>query len=256
MKFLIYLIPFSYVRKFRYYQGIKIFSYLFGELLQQYLFCYLYFGEIYTVKFFLLLALFWSAYEIGYIINDCISIHFETIPTERAPEYICSKAQILIIGRFIIVIFLFFMITTIFSEFSGDLIFIYLSATISIFTIHNLIKSYKFRLLTFIVLGLIRQGFIIGLMSAETSLYIVIVLPFLLIKLFGYLHAKQMTSEDLREDLFLRFIIYLAWGCVLPLFIPLKFMYIYIVLFVNQNKKYLFKKIKILIRYKREKVVS
>jgi hypothetical protein len=248
MKFLSYLIPFSYVRNFRYYQGKKIYSYFFGELLQQYLFCYLYLCEIENIKFILLLFIFWSTYEIGYITNDCISIHFENIPTNRAPKHICDNAHYLIISRLIVVVVLFYVIITFYPIVSGKQIIIFITATISVFTIHNLLRSYKFRIITFIVLGLIRQGFIIGLMGAETSIYFLIVFPYILIKLFGYLHAKQIISEDFREDLFFRFVVYLFWGAVLPIFIFQKFMFIYFVLFGNQNKKFFHNQIYRLIR--------
>jgi hypothetical protein len=97
---------------------------------------------------------FISVYEIGYIINDCVSVRFEQNPRKRVKEFDPSN---LLIAFWILIRIVFFLAITfvIHKQFSGQWWWFYLILVV-VFFVHNILQSKQYRVFTFICLAFLR----------------------------------------------------------------------------------------------------
>ncbi len=231
-------IPFLYVQQFRYYQGTKVFSYIFGELSPMLFFYVLYAEHYKLLDFFSAWLFFWTFYEIGYLINDCKSVNSEAIPTRRAPKEVCKYLHQIIAFRVFLIavqLVLILWITSI-DPYRLGLLTLLIAG---VFLIHNVITDYKMRFFTLIILGFLKPTFIFYVNSVAFETYLYILIPFLVIKYLDYLYQKDLLKYDIAGHLRLRFLFFSLWA-IPVLLIGLKGLIVYLFIYLNFNKRYLF----------------
>lgn len=239
--YLIGLLPFYYTKSYRYYQGMNILGYLLGEVLPLIMFIY-FFSNIelsnLIIGYIIVHILFYSFYEIGYFMNDCFNTN-PVLYTSRATTTICHNIKTIIILRIPIVVLSFVMLDLYFDSYI-PLVVIMLIILI-VFYIHNTLLEYKYRLLTLIILGIMKPIFFLYIFNVEVTNYIFILFPLLLIKYIDYMYAKKLTTLNIREDRVFRFFLTLLW--IIPiLVINFKLIYIYLIIFLQINIKYIIQK--------------
>ena len=240
-----FIVPFYYTYEVRYFKGYKLLSFLFGECLQQLLYIYIYTTTLNFPLYLIFFALFWSVYEIGYIVNDTWSILREQKPNNRISSRQTFSVDIVIAAKVMLTLFLMVFICFFEGQLVAQETVIMVLAISLIFQLHNTIVDAKFRLITFALLGIFRQLFIIVVFGVPIFIYAFFLVPFLTIKLFDYLFSKGFMNFNLREDLCFRFLYYLAWWIPIFLFVSLELWVVYLVMFVNQNKRYLYEIFKV-----------
>lgn len=190
--------PFLYTQRYRYFQGWRVVSYLLGELLPVAVFVALRSDRPDWVAFALAWAFFWGFYEIGYLFNDCRSVHGETMPSHRAPANLCSRLSLVVALRLAYLGPLAWLLRG-----RGIELVPVLSLTALIaaaFSLHNHLRSYESRFATLLVLGVAKPLFIPHALGLPATELLVVLLPDLAIKLTDYLHAKGLARYDLRTD--------------------------------------------------------
>lgn len=231
------ILPFYYTSRFRYFQGKKIISFIFGELLISALYIRFSSGELNLLEFALAQAAFWSVYESGYLHNDCKSISNELKPTERAPIEVATHYKLLIAIKLSLATFLLgtaFHLDYLNTSNSA----LILAVTLLVFFLHNTFTKYEYRFVTFNLLSFLRQVSVIWMLGVSPIAHFLMLFPFVLVKFLNYLWAKGYATEDLKENLLFKFHLYLAWSILIALFLPAEYWLIYLILSANQNKKF------------------
>ncbi|WP_025209004.1 hypothetical protein [Hippea sp. KM1] len=233
------LVPFFYTKFYRYYQGRKIFAYILGELIPVVMFLYLY-SHIDYKKFLLLWLFFWSIYEIGYFINDCVSVKKENISSIRVENQFCKHLNIILIFRVIVVLLLLWNLYKIVPILKLLVISFFL---MSVFYVHNKLVDYSYRFLTLVLLGVLKPMFILYFFDVDISKYIFIIFPTLIVKYLDYLFAKKISSLDIRNSRKHNFWLFTGWGFIL-VFIDLKMVFIFLPIYTQYNKIFIYQKVK------------
>ncbi len=137
---------------------------------------------------------FFTMYEIGYIINDCVSIKNESNPSIRFKE--SSKWYQIVIPKI-----LFFGLLGLGASFlfkiNLGLFLLYSLLVMSIFLIHNVIKS-KNRIITYFWLELLRLMFLPSLVlydSQSLMVALLLVSPELLRRSIRYMRLKFQSID-------------------------------------------------------------
>ena len=234
---LLVIIPFYYTRTFRYYQGWKLLSFVFGEFLLSALFVFIDTSALNLTTFIATQLLFWSVYECGYLDNDCHAVKIEKQPTLRAPETIVSKFKFLIFTKLILASVIAYVCikNELFSAIDSISILTVILAT---FFIHNRIQNPAKRCITVNLLGYFRYIFVIQIFDANIFLFSFLIVPLMVTRLLGYMHTKQLIEEDLRENIDFKFSLFSTWFVMIVLFVDPIYWSAYLLLYLNQNKKY------------------
>jgi len=156
MSRLLYYLPFGYFLKTRLNTKAAFLFHGYAEyLLGMLLLMDSGFVPISAVSNFILAYLaFISVYEIGYIINDFISIKFEEKPRERLGNIIISDATIY--AWILIRVITFLFLTHYLHLLSSLNWWIFYAVLIGTFALHNVLKKKEFKILTFISLAFLR----------------------------------------------------------------------------------------------------
>jgi len=173
-------LPFFYYKYSRLNSVLSFFYFFFNYLLLPLLILFWSQGELF-LKDILLFAIaflgYTSIYEIGYLINDCVSVKNEKDPALRADSRIKSELKNLIIARiifFIIALFLLFKFINIRN------VIIYLLGILIVslvFVVHNFSKKFAMRYITFPLLRL--SHFLIPLLIFDINFSIIFLVYFL-----------------------------------------------------------------------------
>jgi len=146
-----------------------------------------------------------SIYEIGYLLNDCVSVKKETNPTLRADAKINSKLKELIIIRITFFILIIILLLN-FINIKNVLIYLFGILLVSfIFGIHNFSKIFKIRYITFPLLRF--SHFIIPLLIFDINFLIIFFVYFLFYFLYdeiSYLNRNNIYWDN--KIFFLKFI--------------------------------------------------
>jgi len=217
-----FILPFAY----SYFTRIHNFPTLLGLLLTEYFpisfVTYistlgLYFGTqtiIFLIKLMLLYGLFYFIYEIGYIINDTISVRWERQPTERV-RLGTTTVVIMILLRLLLYVLFFFLLIRI--EISIYKTLITSILLLIVFQLHNTvgIKNSIIRIYTYVPVRILRYIFIPLTLSNYNEraifLTLLIMMPNIVYSVANYackkVYGKELTSIEPRSSsIFLRFI--------------------------------------------------
>lgn len=198
------LVPFWYVQHYRYYRGKKIVSYILGDLAPVVLYVWFYSAEVNLIAFVLTWILFWTFYEIGYLLNDCWSVKNENKPSKRVPKSVEKAFPYLILVRVLFGVALGWFLVKTESTISFSLLLNYTVLVSIVFLVHNFLKAYKGRIITLMLLGVLKPIFVPAVLSINILPLIVVMIPSLVIKLFDYATEKGLCELPLRTDSVLR----------------------------------------------------
>lgn len=208
--------PFGYVQYYRYYRGLRLVSYILGDLAPIAIYVYLATSSVNWVAFGLAWLLFWSFYEVGYLHNDVYSVKNERQATLRIPNILARFFWLIVFIRVvwftILAIALYYQ-----SEMSISTSISVVGITAAVFLIHNTLSDYKNRMITLALLGLLKPMFIPLILNVTVEGVVVLFLPSLLVKVFDYASKKGLAKYPLRDDRTRRLCLMLAYVPVLLL---------------------------------------
>ena len=227
-------VPFLYVKNIRYFKGIRILSYILNEFLPILIYCFLYSDNFDLFTFVVTWFFFWSFYEIGYLFNDVVFEKHDKKPSSRGKV----ENDIYVYFRLILVIRICICIIVFLFIFSNNIVDIrrLISLTIAIsaiFTIHNFLKDYRFKLISLIMLGVLRPIYIPYVMMANIDALILIILPSIIVKVLDYVNAKHDLQWNFSHDHWPRFMLHIAWF-ILLLFYEINYALTFIPIFLLQ----------------------
>ncbi len=193
-------LPFFYYKYSRLNYLSAFFYFFFDYLLLPLLILFWSQGELFLRNILLFIIAFLgyiSIYEIGYLINDCVSVKNEKDPSLRADSRIKSELKNLIISRilfFIIALFLLFK----FINIKNVIIYLLGILIVSlVFIIHNFSKKFSVRYITFPLLRL--SHFLIPLLIFDINFSVVIFTYFLFYFLYdeiSYLNRDRYKHSN------------------------------------------------------------
>lgn len=211
-------LPLFYYKHSRVNSVSSFFYFFFNYLLLPLLILFWSQGELFLKNILLFVIAFLgyiSIYEIGYLINDCISVKNEKDPNLRADSRIKSELKNLIISRivfFIIALFLLFK----FINIKNVIIYLLGILIVSlVFIIHNFSKKFAIRYITFPLLRL--SHFLIPLLIFDINFSIVFFIYFLFY--FLYNEISYFYRDRYRNIIFI-----LNFICII--FLTLIFVYL------------------------------
>jgi len=202
-------LPFFYYKYSRLNYFSSFFYFFFEYLLLPLLILFLVQREISLKNILLFIIAFLgyiSIYEIGYLINDCVSVKNEKDPNLRADSRIKSELKNLILSRiifFIIVSFLLFK----FINIKNVIIYVLgILIVFFIFAVHNFSKKFAVRYITFPLLRF--SHFIIPLLIFNMNFSIVFLVYFLYIFLKDEISYLNRDNQRYINKIFLFNFIY------------------------------------------------
>lgn len=156
MKQIPYYIPFAYFVKTRLNTKSAILFHGYSEyLLGILILIYAGLNPLDAVLNFLMSYLaFICIYEIGYIINDCVSIRYEQNPRKRVKEL--NPPNLLIIFWIVIRIASFILITFLLQQVDTWQWWIFYLILVLVFFVHNILRIKQYRVFTFMCLAFLR----------------------------------------------------------------------------------------------------
>lgn len=208
-------LPFWYVRYYRYYRGLRLGSYLIGDLAPIILYVWLFSGHVNWSLVLLAWLLFWSFYEIGYLENDVKSVARESLPSIRLPESVHRAYAFIVVVRLAQFLMLAAAMLSLDSSVNGWLLASYVAVTAITFKVHNGLKQYQGRLVTLVGLGVLKPIFVPGVLGLDVAGLVCVMVPSLIVKLFDYASKKGFADHPLRENFRARLLMHL--GFVPPL---------------------------------------
>ena len=139
-------VPCMYMYITRLGSFFRFFQFFGGEILPMIIMTYLtlkngFISSLFNVEFAFFVAsslfvyfVFFTLYEVGYVINDCVAIKYESNPTLRYNE--CSYWKYLIFSKILFFIVLTLLVNTVIHVDIYDIMF-YGTITLLIFILHN-----------------------------------------------------------------------------------------------------------------------
>jgi len=171
----------------------KIIGLISMEILPYILVCF--FESKNYIAVFLSFILLYSFYEIGYLVNDLISVENESVGSTKRIQFNNFNLKKFLIVRLPVVTAVFYWV---YCYLAGSLLLLLLSivSLIFVFILHNLTKSLEVRICTFLVLNSLKIIFRFQILSQSIGFYFISSVPHLIIKLIHYLNSKNILIID------------------------------------------------------------
>lgn len=215
---LLLLLPFSYAFKSRYAADLRFFVAV--DLVPSLLTCAL-FAQGPVISNILLALVFYvafiSVYEIGYIVNDYVSVGWEASPRKRGPK----PAGPWLLSAWILSRILTFFVAAHFLPALDQLFWGFYLCLIVVFAAHNFLKRLELKFCTFYWLSISRfvaPTFFLLSPSDRPSLLLAATVLYSTIRSLSYLDSKGMLSMPGRKSSSFRLAYYTA---PLPLVVAL-----------------------------------
>lgn len=194
-------IPHLYFIKTRIKSFPGLFYYFFYLLGPALLYLYLQKPELIisnAILFFAAHLGFMAIYELGYWQNDCVSIRNEESPTIRISDnYFCSRRSFVFFFIYRILFFaaILYFIKAYYQSADINAYLAGIIATFVVFFIHNTQKDPSQRIVTFILLTMLRFAIPLTALQIDIKLYIISIALFILpFRILGYLRDKKFIS--------------------------------------------------------------